>query len=132
MTTEQAAFIRDTQSLALWTDNVKDLLPEIVFMQAAMIDFLWNTGRQSSKPVAKTVAKAASVAAVDAAEDSESVEHHVEMASGGRSVRPAWQQAPMMGGLTTGLNVLLACTTIRASLLTSDDRAATLLTSLLH
>jgi hypothetical protein len=89
---EHAAFIRSTQSLAMWTDNVRELLAQIESMQDAMMDYIYS-GPATAGASEKLAEKADVV----------------------QSIRPSWHQAPLMGGLSTGLNIFLACATIRAS-----------------
>jgi hypothetical protein len=82
---EHAAFIRSTQSLAVWTDNVKDLLPHMEVMQTAMMDFLFRPNASLE-------------------------EKQLE-----EQQRPTWHQSPILVGLTVGLNILVSALSIRTS-----------------
>lgn len=90
---EHAAFIRSTQSLAMWTDNVRELIAQITATQDAMMDYIY-AGPENAVYKSEKIAEEAAIV---------------------YSNRTTWQQAPLMGGLATGLNVLLACATIRQS-----------------
>lgn len=85
--------MRTTQSLAMWTDNVKELLPQAETMHQALLDFLLNGPAPNSAKRAE-----------EAAEPTET-----------SLTRPTWQQAPILSGLSVGLNVLICAVTIRLS-----------------
>lgn len=84
--------MRSTQSLAMWTDNVRDLLPQAEKMHLALLDFVLNGPAPTS---AKQIEEAA------------------EPTRETCSTRPTWQQASILTGLSVGLNVLICAVTIR-------------------
>jgi hypothetical protein len=73
--------------MAIWTENVKDLVPELDTFQEAMMDYVWLDG-----PV-----------------DEKSAEEAVNRVSD----RPTWYQSPLSCGLTVGLNVFVQCLGVR-------------------
>lgn len=68
---EHAAFIRSIQSLAVWTDNVKDFLPQMEGMQTAMMDFLFQPNASLAGGEASRGAASSNLASV-----SDLVRHH--------------------------------------------------------
>lgn len=84
---EHAAFIRSTQSLAMWTDHADQLLGQIESMQDSMMSYLWR-----------------GVGSTEVAAEPRTLEEGEEPTF---TPRPTFHQAPIQVGLAVGLNVFV-------------------------
>lgn len=82
--------------MAVWTDNVKDIMSELENLQEAMMDYVWLDGDIDNRSAEEAV---------------------VEKVYS----RPTWHQSPLSCGLTVGLNVFIQALGIRESPLHSKE-----------